>query len=35
MLVLGAKFRNQNQIMTMAQHFRFLATLGMTGECSE
>ena len=30
-LVLSAKLRNWKHIMTMAQHFRFLAALGMTG----
>ena len=30
MLVLQAKLRNRKHIMTMAQHFRFLAALGMT-----
>ena len=34
-LMLGAKLRDRKRIMTMAQHFRFLAALGMTGGCLE
>ena len=31
MLVFRAKLRSRKHVMTVAQHFRFLAPLGMTG----